>query len=663
MPGSEVLSSTSQFEGLRVRWGGTGYVFKISYELDGDGDDGRSILLQFPKDYIDLAADHPLTLMRENYEDNDGLFDLDGNKITLTVEDFRHDDDPITVEELTEFGSFNPFIEEEFDNWLDKFQIDGAHIREAVYSEHADTEKPRISSPIDDIPIRRRPAGDTYAYPLRDADWIVFRSGNDIVFRRNFNESDELSTGDINADYGNKAFLAWLETFRSTGVAVGENIADDTHYNNRNYELDQSDEDGDTIGMTLSTKSVTTTNGSITQIQLTFQRISFETLEFNTSKIRKLMTTATGAIASEDDQEATERGSTDISHKVAWIEFPNDLVLRPKGNRLTVEHPDIGVLALDGASVKSGKYASLQEYNSNTQYMPNDGTSVIHFGHDESSDGNLRFRHLFEHLLTDGFDGRFRVHNISDTYKCKVLNNTGGNLITLNPGQQCSFLVGFEEGGSGGEIIGYDVPNQNLIWSRGTALGTWSSGTSWTADSATWRSLPITANAVDRIDGDSMDVGTANDPSSGTIGSVSVGDWDIKGSFRIKKPGWVNINNLFYKLNIIDVSGQTLSGEFGNGSGPSIWASEGGTGALTRQLFIGQDPFGGIGATKTYSFSYREYHAANTRFVVLHRVPNSSTFAAEDADGNSVQPWGHVDMEIVSSSIVLEPTIRKVVSA
>ena len=656
------LTASSQFTQMRIYWGAAGYVYSFSYRLDGDTN-SRDFHLYLPKNYIDLADDHPLTLMRENYETNDGLLDTDGNKITLTVENFTHEDDDITVEDLTEFGSFNPFVEEEFDNWLDLFQIEGAHIRESVYSEHTDTGKPRITSPIDDIPARRRPAGDTYDYPLRDADWIIFRSGNDIVFRRDFDESDGLSTDDINADYGNKAFLAWLETFRSTGVAVGENIADDTHYNNRNYELDQSDEDGDTIGMTLSTKSVTTTYGSITQIQLTFQRISFETLEFNTSKIRKLFTTATGSIDAEDDQEATERGSTDISHKVAWIEFPNNLVLRPKGNRLTVEHPDIGVLALDGASVKSGKYATLEEYNSNTQRMPNDGTSVIHFGHAETADGNLRFRNLFEHLLTDGFDGRFRVHNVSNTYKCKVLDNSGGNLITLNPGQQCSFLVGFEEGGSGGEIIGYDVPNQNLIWSRGTALGTWAGGTSWTADSATWRSLPITSNSVNRIDGDSMDIGTANDPSSGTIGSVSVADWDIKGSFRIKKAGWVNINNLFYRLNIISVTGQTLSGEFANGNGVSLWVSEGGTGTLTRKLFIGLDPFGGIGATEDYSITYRDYHTANTRFVLLHRVPNGSTFAAEDADGNSVHPWGHVDMEVISSGIVLEPTIRKVVSA
>ena len=551
---------------------------------------------------------------------------------------------------------------ESYARWRDnKHKHDGSIIKEASYTEHTDTGRPRIESPIDDVPIKRRPDGENYDYPLREADWIVFRSGNDVVFRRNYNESDGITSSTLN-DYGNQAFLAWLETMRSTGSEVGDDITDSTDYSNRNYELDQSDEDGDTIGMRLSTQGISSTYGIVTQLQLTFERIPYELLEFNTSKIRKLMTTATGSIPVEDDQEAPERGSTEVAQKVAWIEFPNDLVLRTKGNRLTVEHPDIGVLALDGASVKSGRYADLEEYNANTQRMPNDGTSVIHFGHAETADGNLRFRHLFEHLLTDGFDGRFRVHNVSDDYKCKVLDHEGDNLITLNQGQQCSFLAGFEEGGSGGEFLGYDVPTQNLIWGRGTALGTWANGTSWTADSSAWRSLPMASNAVNRIDADSLGVGTASDPASGTIGSVDVADWDINGSFVIKKPGWVTIN-LLYRLNIIAVSDQTPSGELSSGNGASIWVSEGGSGTFTRELFTGMDPLGGIGATEDYLLRYRDYHAAQTRFVILHRVPNASTFAAVDDDGNSVSPWGHIDMEVVSGAVLFEPVVRKIVSA
>ena len=83
---------------------------------------------------------------------------------------------------------------------------------------------------------------------------------------------------------------------------------------------------------------------------------------------------------------------------------------------------------------------------------------------------------------------------------------------------------------------------------------------------------------------------------------------------------------------------------------------------MSRLGFIGRDPLGGIGASDNYWYNHREYHTASTRFVIFHRIPSGSTLAAVDGDDMSIDPWPHIDMQSLESTVTLEPEVRKVVS-
>ena len=89
-----------------------------------------------------------------------------------------------------------------------------------------------------------------------------------------------------------------------------------------------------------------------------------------------------------------------------------------------------------------------------------------------------------------GFDGKFRVHNVDDDWTVIIEDMDEGNLLSLKPAQQMGLLAGMEKGGGGGEITGFDIPRQYLIWSRGTALGTWEDTHGFVDGDDTWRSLP-----------------------------------------------------------------------------------------------------------------------------------------------------------------------------
>ena len=161
--------------------------------------------------------------------------------------------------------------------------------------------------------------------------------------------------------------------------------------------------------------------------------------------------------------------------------------------------------------------------------------------------------------------------------------------------------------------------------------------------------MPWHNYGIQHRDVDSIAIGEADLPAAGDLDDVAVADWDIHGSFQILKPGWIDVE-VFYRLNLITVTGQTLTGEIGPGNGASLWVSEGGTGALTRLVFIGLDPVGGIGAHEDYPLRYRGFHSDNTRFVILHRIPSTTTLAATDADDMPANQWSNVDQEALGKS-------------
>ena len=648
------LSATSRFSLVSFGWGGYNHVSSIAFQTTTDASLSR-IYLNYPRHYEDVAEDSDLALLRDNYAANDGLLDTDGNKLTLEIRT-NLADDPVPIEALSFYGSFNPFIAAEFEGWLENLEVRGAFIREGQFSRDGVTERPRISTPFDDIPIHRNPGTTTFDKSL--ADWEVSQVLNDIRFTRSYSEDEAIT--DPNSEDSVLAFLVWVESLRQTGDAIGTDItATIATFGSRTFQLNQGD-DAETLDLELAGGSHDQrADNTYSHVSVSFRRVTAETDDIDVEAIRTLLLTETASIPAEDDQEAPERGATDIDHRVREIVFPDDYRLGMRGKQLVLKHPSMGVFPTDGAHVRAIRFASLDDISgvTNGKYMPNDGEAVIHFGHTETAHGILRYRDLGDMLSSDGADLVQRVHNISEDYRCTIQDMDEDTLMILQPYQQSGPLqAALEKGGNGGEILAINPPDRRVVLARGHSAPTFAAGTSYpflnNGVDDHYHSLRVQPNALEYVDTDAWTIGTDADPASAYLNTITPSDLTIRGEYQILRPGWVNIA-LRYRL-VIDDPAPT--GELARGNGASLWISEGGLATFIRDHTAVAEAFGGTGAKLEYHLRYHAKHSANTRFLILHYIPASSNIPTADYD--------HINQESLEGALILlSPEIRKAVSA
>ena len=170
--------------------------------------------------------------------------------------------------------------------------------------------------------------------------------------------------------------------------------------------------------------------------------------------------------------------------------------------------------------------------------------------------------------------------------------------------------------------------------------------------SANWLSLPWpTGNGVQYRDSDGFTLGTSSLPDGGDVADVDLADWGIPGSFQIERPGTVKINFRYHLL----LDADPLNASLTNGHGAALWISEHGVNTLTREGYLGVPEISAIGDLADCAFDYVGTHAANTRFVFLHRVPSGSVLGNMDAFNAY---YDEIDLEALNSLVELEPIIR-----
>ena len=132
---------------------------------------------------------------------------------------------------------------------------------------------------------------------------------------------------------------------------------------------------------------------------------------------------------------------------------------------------------------------------------------------------------------------------------------------------------------------------------------------------------------------------------------ADVADWGIPGSFQIERSGTVKINFRYHLL----LTGDPLNASLANGHGAALWISEHGVNTLIREGYLGVPEISAIGDLADCAFDYVGTHAANTRFVFLHRVPSGSVLGNMDAFNAY---YDEIDLEALNSLVELEPIIR-----
>ena len=528
-------------------------------------------------------------------------------------------------------------------------------VKSTGYTEDGDTGRSDITTQFGIVPTRRKPDGSTFDYPLENWNARLI-AGTQISVELNLTADDNVT--DINAYDDVIGMLAWLESLRTTGSAVGDDIEDiDDLADGREYQLDlgtgQATLDLEVISLS-SIAGVTTPAGVYSFVGFTLERVSGETDTIDIAVIRQFITDATGSItvASDDAPESPPFDLREAVVDVSRIRFPDGKMLEPLGERLVLRQPSLGITPLDGSARRIVRYDDLPTRGTG-KAMPKDGARVVHFGHGAGSSGRLEFLLIRSHTLSENVGEVYEVRNISTEYDCSVYAPGGTDLlINLKPGQECGFELNEENAEGDEEIIVIRPPVRRLLWQRGLSLPNFSAMHLYSDSNANWLSLPWpTGSGVQYRDSDGFSLGAAALPDGGDVADVDEADWDIPGSFQILRPGTVKINFRYHLL----LDADPLNASFTNGHGASLWISEHGVNTLTREGYLGVPEISAIGDLADCAFDYVGTHAANTRFVFLHRVPSGSVLGNMDAYNAY---YDEVDLEALNSLVELEPIIR-----
>ena len=529
-------------------------------------------------------------------------------------------------------------------------------VKNTDYEEDADTGRADITTKFGTVLAKRKPDGETFDYPLENWNARLI-AGTQISVELNLTADDNVT--DINADDNVIGMLAWLESLRTSGDAVGDDIEDiDDLADGREYQLalgtGQATLDLEVISLS-SIAGVTTPAGVYSFVGFTLQRVSGETDTIDIAVIRQFIMDATGTItvASDDAPEAPPFDLRDAVVDVSRIRFPDGKVLEPLGERLVLRQASLGVTPLDGSARRIVRYDDLPARGTG-KAMPKDGARVVHFGHGASSSGRLEFLLIRSHTLSENVGEVYDVRNVSSEHDCSVYAPGGTELlINLKPGQECGFELNEENADGDEEIIVIRPPVRRLLWQRGLVLPNFSDMHLYSdPSSANWLSLPWpTGSGVQYRDADGFTLGTGARPAGGDVADVDVADWGIPGSFQIERPGTVKIRFRYHLL----LDADPLNASLTEGHGASLWISEHGVNTMTRKGYLGLPEISAIGDLADCSFDYVDTHAAGTRFLFLHRVPAGSVLGNMDAFNAY---YDEIDLEALNSLVELEPIIR-----
>ena len=537
----------------------------------------------------------------------------------------------------------------------DGFRVLPNIVKESDYAEDDDTGRSDITARFGISTAKRKPDGDTFDYPLENWNARLI-AGTDISIERTFTTDDDVT--DLNTHDDVIGMLAWLESLRTSGSAVGDDITDiDDLADGREYELDQGGGhavlDLEVISLS-SISGVSTPTGVYSFVGFTFQRITGETGLIEIAEIRETLMDATGSItvATDDAPESPPVDLREATVDVSRLRFPDGKVIEPHGERLVLRQPSLGITPLDGSGKRIVRYSNLTDRGTG-KGMPTNGARVVHFGHGAGASGRLEFLFISSHTLSENVGEVYEVRNVSTEYDCSVYA-PGGTvlLINLKPGQECAFELNEENADGDEEIIVIRPPVRRLLWQRGLSLPNFSNMHLFSDSNANWLSLPWpTGNGVQYRDTDAFALGTAALPAGQDVEDVSISDWDIPGSFQILRSGTVKINFRYHLL----LDADPLNASFALGHGASLWISEGGVNDMTRQGYLGLPEISAIGDLADCAFDYVGTHTANTRFLFLHRVPSGSVLGNMDAYNAY---YDEVDLEALNSLVEFEPNIR-----
>ena len=544
-----MITENSRFTSIRINFSGVSSL-PVNIIYDSPDEDGHISFgnIKYPgsgtDDYDRLA------ILQTIQASSDGFRDPDGNPITVNVSGFRWGTD---LESIEAYGYPNPLIGGSWLRWQEKEEIGGSLQQDGSFARDADTGIPEVTLKGKWNVEERSPDGANFDADLQD--WTIedVSGATTTLFRLRLElQSSEDITPDGLDDYTPvRALLAWLESKRSGGSAVGTDATADETFNNttanpRTYVFEQEDGDSDiTVRFNYLFPRVLDSNDTNVLLYiLEFRRLSGADLD--TSKIRDLFQTETVSIGNTDEvMESGEVGGYNTIVKAGEIHLGSENVklkgveggftltsIDGDGTRFTI------LVSSDRNRTKPYKDLAVISGQSHRTIPEISRFDTIHLDEDQTADRTIRIPNPGELVGQEGSHRKIAFHNVNEDQTLHLQDWDGNALISLAQNEYAEFQATLEGRGNGGRLIGIDLPDRELLYQESAAdlsLAPSMSVTRWTRGSQTERLVPF-SETIRRINSDAF-ISYGNAPG-GDQGNYNDEDsFDMRGTIRLLMSG------------------------------------------------------------------------------------------------------------------------------
>ena len=178
---------------------------------------------------------------------NNGFLDENGDVITIIV-GANVVGNVFTIEQHEAHGYYNPFREGSYEKYFTKLNIDGALAADGSLERDTTTGHPTIGFEGEIEVKGRRPAGTNFTAAL--SSWTLGYSDDDIFrFRLEIPSTEAITEDELDTYTPIRAMLAWLESNRTAGTAVGTDASDPATIlgGGRQFTFEQESGDSDIV--------------------------------------------------------------------------------------------------------------------------------------------------------------------------------------------------------------------------------------------------------------------------------------------------------------------------------------------------------------------------------------------------------------------------------
>ena len=355
-----------------------------------------------------------------------------------------------------------------YEAYVNRLEIDGALVTDGSLERDATTGHPTIGFEGEIEVKGRRPSGDSFTAAL--SSWTLGYSDDNICrFRLEIPSTEAIVEDDLDTYTPIRAMLAWLESNRTAGTAVGADASDPAGIlgGGRQFTFAQASGDSDiVIDYDFHYIVNDSDDTNVLLYIFSFERVSGAAID--AAKLATLLLDTT--ISIENTSEVKEPGKTGGLESIVQAKEIDMGLWKIKPTRS-------GII-ISGEDFDNSKFSHLliPERTVNYDILPADGSDktippvwnfdTVHYT--GSGTRVLNLRNPSQLIAQQGTHRILAIHNIG-TGTLIVNDWDADYLIVLSPTDYVKFQITLEGEGSGGTILGIPAPERRFEYAYSAA--------------------------------------------------------------------------------------------------------------------------------------------------------------------------------------------------